>query len=354
MRVGIAIEETWSFLHEIAEDLGQHHQTSLFKRRTFGLPVFNARVNRYLFQHDLTQFMACNDVVFFEWASGLLAEATRLPKKCGIVTRLHRYELYEWVDRINWNAVDKIILVSYAKKQEFLQRFPDQAAKVEVIYEAVDPHKFQVKPRKFNGDIGILCHLTPRKRVYELILAFADLLEQRPDLHLHIGGGPDVTFMDYYIALHDLVKALNLNDKVTFYGNVKEPWQWYEKVDLFISNAYSEGLQVAPMEAMACGCYCLAHRWFGADELLPESHLYFTDRQLQEKILAYCALNDAAREAERTRMRSVICEKFDVHQTKVQVRKVIEGAGMTQPSQSRADLAARGSQINQIEPAARS
>ena len=354
MRIGIAIEETWSFLHEIAEDLGQHHQTNLFKRRTVGLPIFNTRVNRYLFQHDLSQFMAKNDVVFFEWASGLLAEATRLPKKCGIVTRLHRYELYEWVDRINWNAVDKIILVSYAKKQEFLQRFPDQANKIEVIYEAVDPHKFQVKPRKFNGDIGILCHLTPRKRVYELILAFAELLEQRPELHLHIGGGPDVTFMDYYFALQDLVKALNLSDKVTFYGNVKEPWQWYEKVDVFISNAYSEGLQVAPMEAMACGCYSLAHRWFGADELLPERYLYFTDRQLQEKILAYCAMTDAQRQAERAHMRSIICEKFDVHQTKLQVRKVIESVGASRGGQSRAEQAARPSQIKQAEPLARS
>jgi glycosyltransferase involved in cell wall biosynthesis len=327
MRIGIANLETWGFLHEIADDLAQHHQVSVFKPRVIQLPVFHMRVNRWLYRHDIAKFMAANDMVFFEWASELLATATRLPKTCGIVTRLHRYEMYEWVDRIYWDAVDKIILVSQTKKQEFRVRFPEQAEKIEVIYEAVDPDKFQFQPKTFGGDIGLLCHLTPRKRVYELILTFAELLRQRSDLHLHIGGGADPSYLDYAVALYDLVRNLKLQDKVTFYDNVKEPWKWYGKVDIFISNGYSEGLQVAPMEAMACGCYCLAHRWMGADELLPAAYLYYTDRELQEKILAYCALPSDAQQAERATMRAIVVEKFNVHQTKIEVRRVLEAVG---------------------------
>lgn len=334
MRIGIANLETWAFLREIADDLAQHHQVSVFKQRIIKLPVFHIRVNRWLYRNDIAKFMAANDVVFFEWASELLATATRLPKTGRIVTRLHRYEMYEWVDRIRWDAVDKIILVSETKKREFLERFPDQSGKIEVIYEAVDPDKFQFQPKTFGGNIGILCHLTPRKRVYELILAFSELLRQRSDLHLHIGGGADPAYLDYAIALHDLVRNLNLQDRVTFYGHVKEPRNWYSKVDIFVSNGYSEGLQVAPMEAMACGCYCLAHRWAGANELLPDAYLYYTDRELQEKILAFCALPPDAQQRQRAAMRAMVVEKFNVHQTKVEVRRVIESAGAQVARQS--------------------
>ena len=119
MKIGIAIEETWSFLHEIYADLQAHHTVTLFEPRQTGLPVFNQRLNSHLFRRNLRAFLQHNDVIFFEWASRLLAEASHMPKTCGIVTRLHRYEMYQWVDKINWANVDVIILVSEAKRAEF-------------------------------------------------------------------------------------------------------------------------------------------------------------------------------------------------------------------------------------------
>lgn len=324
MKLGIGIEETWDFFHEIHADLVENHQVSMFKQRQVHLPVFNERVNRYLFQNDMKKFTQANDVVFFEWASRLLTAASHLPKTCGIVTRLHRYEMYQWADRINWDNVDSIILVSQAKYQEFKTRFPAHISKVVVIPEAVSVERFQPQPKPFNGDIGILCHLKPRKRVYELILTFFELLEQRQDLHLHIGGGRAAAFGDYYEAIHELVKKLKIEDKVTFYGHISEPEQWYHKIDIYISNGYSEGLQVSPMEAMASGCYALSHFWDGADELLPEENLYFTSRDLRQKILAYCDLPDVQKQAQKDAMRARVCDKFNVDKTKQQIRRLIE------------------------------
>ncbi|MEZ4714380.1 MAG: glycosyltransferase family 4 protein [Caldilineaceae bacterium] len=324
MRVGIAIEETWSFLHEIADELKAHHAVSLFERRMLSLPVFNTRLNRMRFRRDMRRFMQTNDVLFFEWASELLIEASRLPKTCGIVTRLHRYEMYKWVDQVNWRAVDKIILVSQAKKREFGQRFPEHVDKVVVVTEAVDPHKFQPLEKPFGGNIGILCHLTPRKRVYELILAFSELVTERPELRLHIGGGEHPWHGDYYFALRDVVRQLKLEERVIFYGKVAEPEKWYGNIDIFISNAYSEGLQVSPLEAMAAGCICFAHHWAGADEMLPVDYLYFTDRQLQDLILRYCDLTESQRRQQRHELRQRVCQDFNVHKTKVQIREIVE------------------------------
>jgi glycosyltransferase involved in cell wall biosynthesis len=327
MRVGIATEETWGFLNEIHEELTQHHTVSVFQRRRSNLPVLNTRVNRSLFNRDLRAFTQANQVIFFEWASELLAVASHLPKRCGIVTRLHRYEMYRWADQINWDAVDKVILVSRAKENEFQARFPAQADKIAVIPEAISLQRFSHRPRCFNGDIGILCHLRPRKRVYELILAFYELSRQRDDFHLHIGGGEAPGLAEYFQAIQILIQKLSLQDKVTIYGHVKNPEEWYQHVDIFISNSYSEGLQVAPMEAIASGCYCLAHYWDGADELLPAENLYFSDSELIEKILSYSSLTEAERLQRQSRLRQLVVDQFDVDKTKVQIRQLIEAAG---------------------------
>jgi len=326
MQLGIVIEETWDFLHEIFADLSDHHQTSLFERKTLQLPFFKERVNRYLLIQNMRNFMQENDVLFFEWASELLALATHLPKTCGIVTRLHRYEMYEWVDRINWHNVDKIILVSKAKVKEFSTRFPDQAHKVVMIPEAVSLDRFDFNPKPFSGDIGILCHITPRKRVYELILDLSDIFQERDDLRLHIGGDEHVLFGDYFQAMQILIQKLNMQEKIIFYDFIEHPEKWYHTIDIFISNSYSEGLQVSPIEAMASGCYCLSHHWDGADELLPEENLYFTGKQLKEKILEYCDISEEERQNRRTYLRNMVDDKFNVNKTKIQIRKVIEGA----------------------------
>lgn len=329
MKVGVVNNETWSFLQEIYEDLEKYHSTALFEWQPKNFPLLNTRLNELSVNRKLRSFLQSNDVVFFEWASEFLLLASQLPKRCGIVTRLHRYEMYAegLVNGINWDAVDKIILVSQAKKREFLDHYPDQASKIEVIFEAVDPDKFVFNHKPFAGDIGILCHMVPRKRVYELVLAFSELVKAPKDLHLHIGGDPQPQHLDYYRAIQNLVKALGLQDKVTFYGPVKEPWKWYKNIDIFISNSYSEGLQVSPIEAMASGCLCLSHYWEGADELLPEPYLFYTDQQLQEKILNYCDAPQQVKDIEKKLMRSIVCEKFNIHNTKEQIRRVIESAG---------------------------
>lgn len=324
MKLGIAIEETWDFFREIYASLETSYETRLFKRRRLRGGPMHSRINRWLFDADLRSFLAANDVVFFEWASELLVAASHKPKHCGIVTRLHRYELYQWADRVNWDAVDRIILVSKAKQGAFNARFPAQAAKTVVSSPSTSLEKFAFRRNSFGGNIGILCHLTPRKRVYELILAFSEMLAEEPGLRLHIAGGAPASYGDYSEALHYLVRRLKLEDKVAFYGNVAAPWEWYPQIDIFISNSYSEGLQVAPMEAMACGCCTLSHHWEGAEELVPSDHLFLTDREMQRKVLDFCALPEADKLAQAQAMREWACTHFDIRQTIADVRRVID------------------------------
>jgi glycosyltransferase involved in cell wall biosynthesis len=325
MRLGIAIStlDPWIFFQDVYEDLGAHYEVDVFKFYRRFYPLLDERINYSLLQKDLRVFLKSHDAVFFEWASGLLEIATQQPKECKIVTRLHRYELFEWSHRINWDRVDKIILVSHAMMRRFSEKFPEHSHKAEVIPVGVSTDKFRPSPRRFNGDIGILCNLTPRKRVYDLILAFYELSQARSDLHLHIAGGYEDLYKDYFEAMHHLVRRLDLQDRVTFYGNVTETWKWYPKIDIYISNSYSEGMQVAPMEAMSSGCYCLSHQWDGAEELLPAQNLFLTNTELVEKVLRYYDLPETAKLQEKSRLRGIACEQFDIELTKAKIRTII-------------------------------
>lgn len=324
MKLGIAVKDTWSFFAEIYEDLKACYETSLFSPRQIRAPLISRRVNDVLFRRDLRSFLRANDVAFFEWGSDFLAAASHLPRTCGIVTRIHRYELYTWADQVNWDAVDRIILVSRAKQREFSARFPAHAARTEVIYEAVSLDRFQPVPRPFGPAIGTLCHLTPRKRVYELILAFSELARHEPAARLHIGGGPKPRFMDYHAALHGLTRGLGIQDKVVFYGNVADPAAWYRNIDIFVSNSYSEGLQVAAIEAMASGCMVFSHRWDGADELLPDDCLYYTDSELVQRIRDYCAGAEPERQRRRDALQQDARQRFSLDVTKARIRQAID------------------------------
>lgn len=327
LRVGVANEETWSFFNEIYTDLQANFAVTLFERRTSPVPLFSSRVNRYLFDRDLQDLLQQNEVVFFEWASELLAAATRLPKTCGIVVRLHRYEMYRWVDKINWQVVDRLIVVTEAKKKEFLTRFPQMSGRVVVIPEAVSLERFTPFEKPFSGQIGTLCSLIPRKRVYELILAFAELHQRHPDLHLHIGGPEREIFAEYAAALYSLVRNLDLQTAVTFYGRVEDPEAWYRGLDIFVSNSYSEGLQVALLEAMASGIYSLSHAWEGVEELLPPELQFYTEHELVERIETYLQMPETERAAKKDLMLSLVAGKSDLQAVVRQVRAVVAEVG---------------------------
>jgi glycosyltransferase involved in cell wall biosynthesis len=332
IKLGIFVgEDNWTFFNEIYQDLAANYQVEVFKKRTFQTPLLHGRLNMWAFRYGIQSILNRNDVCFFEWASAFLSYASHMPKHCKIVTRLHRFEMYEWVDKINWEVVDKIILVSQAKKNEFIAKFPDQAAKIKVISPSIPLKNFNFYEKNFEGNIGVLCHLTPRKRIYDLLLTFYELSKVSDHLSLHIAGGVEKNHQDYFYALNQLVKKLGLSNKVKFYGNVIETWKWYQMIDIFISNSYSEGLQVAPMEAMASGCYCLAHHWDGAEELLPAENLFFTSSELQHLIHNYCDLDEEQMKRQRHFMRKIAEEKFDIKYTIREIQEVIVELNTTTP-----------------------
>jgi glycosyltransferase involved in cell wall biosynthesis len=330
MKLGIFVgEENWTFFKEISEDLAEHYQIEIYQRKTYNIPLFYGRLNRWASQQGIRDVLRSNQVCFFEWASDLLMNASYMPKHCAIVTRLHSFELYEWAPKINWAAVDKVILVSRAMQQKFVDQYPNCAEKTQVINNGKPLDKFRPVSRKFEGNLGMLCNLTPIKRVYEVILTLYELKLKGYELNLHIGGEPRKGGTDkrYYASIQRAVEKLDLQEQVIFHGHIQEPENWFKLVDVFISNSFWEGQQVALIEAMASSCYCLAHFWDGVEEILPQENIFSTEIDMQRKIIGYYEMSDELKKDHRAHMRSIAELKFDINFTKKAIRELINELG---------------------------
>jgi glycosyltransferase involved in cell wall biosynthesis len=326
LKLGVFVgENNWTFFKEIYADFAVHYQIRVFKPKLSTVPFLGNRINQRAFSREAQELLTNSDVCFFEWASDLLAVTSHMPKKSKIVTRLHSFELYDWAPRINWDAVDKIILVSHAMQKMFTELYPQHASKTEVIYNgrSLDlfyPPEGRTAPLK----IGMLGHISPIKRVYEIVLMFYSLVHQEYDFRLHLAGEPNDDYR-YFVAIRRLVEMLGLQKYVVFDGFQKDPSLWLRDLDIFISNSYWEGQQVALLEAMASGCYCLSHHWAGADEMLPKENLYITETDLINKIIVYHKMPVVDKKHYQTLMRSTAVEKFNIEDTKLKIRRVIEG-----------------------------
>ncbi len=324
MRVGIANKETWMFLQDIYEYLAHRYPIQLYKPTTWNFPIMQQKMSQFFLRESLKKFLKKCDVVLFEWASEYLVEASQFDSPSALVTRLHRYEMFLWTEYIQWEAVNYAILNTQAMRQKLLSRtnLPPERAVV-IPPTSISPDNYCYEPRPFQGNIGILCNLTPRKRVYELILAFQVLLKEMPGLHLSIGGGEYPRERDYYEALLSLVSKLNLEDRITFHGRVNERWNWYRDIDIFVSFSYSEGMQVAPLEAAASGCYCLSHWWDGAEEIFPIDQLFLSETDFVKEALRYCSATEEERRVMRDPVREFVIRECNFNRVTANVEALM-------------------------------
>lgn len=328
-KLGIFVGEHghWGFFKEIYAALSSVYQTQLFEEKTYPVPLLYGRLNRWAHQRQIRTLLENNDACFFEWASELLVPASFLPKRAPIITRLHSYEVNVWAPQVNWDHVDRIIFVSNYIRQQFLATHSEHEAKTCVINNGVNVERFTpVVNKRFEFNIGILGTILPVKRVYEALFTIATLRAQGYRPHLHIGGGKAAGGYhdDYYIAVKHLIHKLDLRGSVTMYDHVAEPEHWLRKMDIYISNSYWEGQSVALLEAMASGCYAMAHFWNGSDDILPQEAIYSSDADMAQKIIAYADLPAAAKEARREQMRALACQHYDMRNVIQQIEQVIE------------------------------
>lgn len=324
-KVGFVVDGSDHFIRPIEREFCKRFQVSRFTPRFVHLPLIGQRVNEWLLDKQLERFLGQNDAVFFEWAASLLIRATRLPRRGKIITRLHSVELATAAEQIDWSRVDTLIVLNNFILAQLSKMVGRPLPPVEIVANGVDlSHYKPLIPNTFNYRLGMVCNIHPIKRIYEIILALYQLRKEGYPYTLQIAGRQLENERQYAWALEGLVRKLSLSETVHFHGYVNDIASWLQQIDVFISNSYWEGQQVALMEAMASGCHCLAHHWGGVEEMLPSDHIYFTDSDLREKLKTYAGETVETKRDITERLRSIAEERFNEQRMVLQIFQVVE------------------------------
>lgn len=142
----------------------------------------------------------------------------------------------------------------------FGNQFKKHRNKFVIFNKGIDTAKFS--PKKENRTetnspihIGTAGSLTRRKGHDVLLNAFSRLRENDIDAKLSIAGGISRENEEYKRSLDNQIKALGLDDHVTFEGWIEadDMPDYYRGLDIFVLASRNEGIPGVVREAMACG-----------------------------------------------------------------------------------------------------
>jgi glycosyltransferase involved in cell wall biosynthesis len=159
--------------------------------------------------------------------------------------------------------------------------------------------------------LGTIARLTHQKGVDNLLQNFASLLKASGKKYelLIAGEGEDRK------KLLSLVEDLNLNGNVTFLGEISEPFQFLNTLDVYVSAARWEGLPLSVLEAMASGLPCILSQVPGHHSFIEnKAAIGFTSEETFKDI--FLTLNEKDMQVLRESAKKYIHENHS-HETQV-------------------------------------
>jgi glycosyltransferase involved in cell wall biosynthesis len=166
----------------------------------------------------------------------------------------------------------RIIAISHYLKKELVKHFRIPEEKVEVVYNGVDFKKFKCgKDKNYMLFVG---RLEKYKGVHELLHIVK--IVQFP--LVIVGDGRERN------NLENLAKALNIQDKVSFLGNVNEETlvRLYSNCSFFISASKWEGFGLIFVEAAACKKPSIAYNVTAIPEVIRHGKTGFLANNFEE------------------------------------------------------------------------
>ncbi len=156
----------------------------------------------------------------------------------------------------NARRADRVITTSEYCRERIVQHYRVPPERIGIVPEGIDVAAWtaalESAPPRGDARPTILCvaRQYPRKRVIDLIEAFAILRRRLPDAQLRIvGDGPE------YARLRARAQALGIMDAVAFLGGIPdaEVKREYAHCDVFCLPSAQEGFGIVFLEAMVAG-----------------------------------------------------------------------------------------------------
>ncbi len=159
--------------------------------------------------------------------------------------------------RLLYSRADRIVAKSEGMRKD-LESMLHSSNRIKVIYNPYNLAKIvekaheEVTEEDFANNRKVLIsvgRLIPLKRQSDILLAFSHLTKKNRDLRLvFLGDGPERD------RLKQVCVELEISERVTFLGNVKNPYKYMARSYCLVSASESEGFPNVLVEAIACNC----------------------------------------------------------------------------------------------------
>jgi len=262
-----------TFLNEILD----------FVRNRFEVRIFEGKT-----EQELYELMKWSDISWFEWCTNLAVIASKTPKVCRNIIRLHRYEAYEpWPKQIDWTNIDMLITVGNSfTRDALLSRVPDLETRTRMVTipNGVNLEKFTFTNRPPGKNIAFLANLRMVKNPGLLLQCMQKLHYIDPGYRLFFGGIFQDMVLEQYVR--HMVQTLNLTDVVFFDGWQKDVNSWLADKHYVVSTSIIESQGMGLLEAMACGLKPVIHNFPGAGQIFPSEFLFNIAEEFCTQILS--------------------------------------------------------------------
>jgi glycosyltransferase involved in cell wall biosynthesis len=232
-------------------------------------------------------YVAAGDTIFCEWCckqavwfSNNKAQGQKL------IIRLHRFEMFgKHLDQVNWEAVDRLIVVNHQFKRDLVDRFRLPPEKVIVFPQYICTEELN-REKYCHSDYCVgMVGINPffHKRFDRAVEILEELRELDPRYRLRVRSvmpwqidwlwksRPDER--DRYLELFDRITEKRLWQYITFDDPGSDMEEWYRNVDIILSCSESEGCHTALMEGMSSGAFPVIFDWSGARDMFPEANI---------------------------------------------------------------------------------
>lgn len=211
--------------------------------------------------HKHVIFTTVHDVHWFRWQKSIY------------------YLLVRWIDLLLiLPKACHVIAISNSVKELLLKSQHYQAAKISVLYNAIEINDTK-KLKHYDGSFVkclYLGRLVKEKNLFCLIDAMNLIRDDNVTLSI-VGEGEEEA------DLRHKVQELKMMDKITFYGATKEPERYYQDHDIFILPSSHEGLGIVILEAFGHQLPVIGSNVHGIQELLSEQRgILFEDNNPNE------------------------------------------------------------------------
>jgi len=262
-----------TFLNEIAEFTKQRFPVRLFQGET---------------ENELYELMKWSDISWFEWCTDVAARASKLPKVCKNIIRLHRYEAYHsWPSQTQWDNIDVLITVGNSFVKDALLK---QVPKIKnhtwlvTIPNGVNFDKFKFTDKQRGKNLACVSYLNMRKNPMFLLQCMQKLHYIDPEYKLFFAGTFQDEMLEQYIR--HMVQILELTDVVFFDGWQQDINSWLRDKHYIVSASIGESQGMGILESMACGLKPIVHNFPGANQIFPSEFLFNISEEFCEQILS--------------------------------------------------------------------